>query len=64
VITGLTETLYAMRVSSTDIQAYKALVIIFLVVIGSPVVKDMLGRFLGYARGSIRSAKGTPAEGG
>jgi galactofuranose transport system permease protein len=36
----LTTTLYAMNVSSTDIQAYKAVVIILLVVMGSPVFKD------------------------
>ena len=40
----LTTTLYAMKVSSTDIQAYKAVVIILLVVIGSPVFKDTARR--------------------
>ena len=35
----LTITLYAMKVSSTDVKAYKAVVIILLVVIGSPVIK-------------------------
>ena len=39
VIQMLTTTLYAMKVSSTDVKAYKAIVIILLVVIGSPVVK-------------------------
>ena len=39
VIQGLTTTLYAMKVSSTDIKAYQAIVIIVLVAIGSPVVK-------------------------
>ncbi|MBP5763414.1 MAG: ABC transporter permease, partial [Lachnospiraceae bacterium] len=39
VIQMLTTTLYAMKVSSTDVKAYKAGVIILLVVIGSPVVK-------------------------
>ena len=39
VIQTLTITLYAMKVSSTDVKAYKAIVIILLVVIGSPVVK-------------------------
>lgn len=39
-IQALTVTLYAMKVPSTDIQAYKAIVIIILVVCGSPVVKD------------------------
>ena len=59
VITGLTETLYAMRVSSTDIQAYKAVVIILLVVIGSPVVKEKIGQLAG----SLRKKKEAPAEG-
>lgn len=39
VIQGLTTTLYAMKVSSTAIKAYKAVVIILIVAIGSPVVK-------------------------
>ncbi len=39
-IQALTITLYAMKVPSTDVKAYKAIVIILLVVIGSPVVKD------------------------
>ncbi len=39
-IQALTVTLYAMKVPSTDIQAYKAIVIIVLVVCGSPVVKE------------------------
>ena len=38
-IQALTITLYAMKVSSTDVKAYKAVVIILLVVLGSPVVK-------------------------
>ncbi|MCR4929507.1 MAG: ABC transporter permease [Lachnospiraceae bacterium] len=40
VIQMLTITLYAMKVSSTDVKAYKAIVIIILVVIGSPVIKS------------------------
>ena len=39
VIQMLTITLYAMKVPSTDVKAYKAIVIIILVVIGSPVIK-------------------------
>jgi simple sugar transport system permease protein len=38
-IQALTITLYAMKVPSTDVKAYKAIVIVILVVIGSPVVK-------------------------
>ena len=47
IIEGLKTTLYAMKVSSTDIQAYKAVVIILLVIIGSPVVKEKAGRLWG-----------------
>ncbi len=43
-IQALTTTLYAMKVSSTAIKAYKAVVIILLVVLGAPVVKRELGR--------------------
>ncbi len=43
-IQALTTTLYAMKVSSTEIKAYKAVVIILMVVIGSSVVKDAAGR--------------------
>ena len=44
VIQGLTTTLYAMKVSSTDVKAYKAIVIIVIVVIGSPVIKEKAGQ--------------------
>ena len=43
-IQALTVTLYAMRVPSTDVQAYKAIVIIILVVLASPVVKEKFQR--------------------
>ena len=39
IIQMLTTTLYSMKVPSTDVKAYKAVVIILLVVLGSPVVK-------------------------
>lgn len=42
IIQALTTTLYAMKVSSTDIKAYKAIVIIIIVVVGSPVFKDAI----------------------
>ena len=44
-IQALTVTLYAMKVPSTDIQAYKAVVIVILVVMGSPVVKETFEKF-------------------
>ncbi|TCL56026.1 simple sugar transport system permease protein [Hydrogenispora ethanolica] len=40
IIQALTITLYAMQVSSTAVKAYKAIVIIALVVIGSPVIQE------------------------
>ena len=43
-IQALTITLYAMKVPSTDVKAYKAVVIVLLVVMGSPVVKEWAGR--------------------
>ena len=46
VIQMLTITLYAMKVSSTDVKAYKAIVIVLLVVIGSPVVKEKFRKLL------------------
>ena len=60
VIQTLTITLYAMKVSSTDVKAYKAIVIILLVVIGSPVIKERFGRWISHLRqrrGKV-SAKG------
>ena len=39
IIQALTITLYAMKVSSTAVKAYKAVVIIAIVVLGSPVVQ-------------------------
>ena len=47
VIQMLTITLYAMKVSSTDVKAYKAIVIVLLVVIGSPVVKEKFSKLVG-----------------
>ncbi len=44
IIQALTITLYAMRVSSTAVKAYKAVVIIAIVVLGSPVVQGYVIR--------------------
>ena len=55
VIQMLTITLYAMKVSSTDVKAYKAIVIILLVVIGSPVVKRWFSGLM-----NRRKTGGTP----
>ncbi len=45
-IQALTITLYAMKVPSTDVKAYKAIVIVILVVIGSPVVKTKVNQMM------------------
>ena len=60
VIQMLTITLYAMKVSSTDVKAYKAIVIIILVVIGSPVVKKKFAKFMSdmKAKKANKSEKG------
>ena len=42
IIQMLTTTLYAMNVAPVNVKAYKAIVIIIIVVAGSPVVKSML----------------------
>ena len=58
-IQALTITLYAMKVPSTDVKAYKAIVIILLVVLGSPVVKEKFQQFRARsAAGAIRAGKG------
>lgn len=57
-IQALTTTLYAVRVPSTSIKAYKAVVIILIVIIGSPVVKDAFARM-----SAKRKAKQSLAEG-
>ncbi len=60
IIQALTTTLYAMKVSSTDIKAYKAVVIIIIVVVGSPVVKENLGKL--FKSISAKSAKTVKVE--
>ncbi|MCH5287192.1 MAG: ABC transporter permease [Christensenellaceae bacterium] len=55
-IQALTTTLYAMKVPSTDIKAYKAVVIILIVVIGSPMVKQHVSRLWAKLRPAPASA--------
>lgn len=62
VIQMLTITLYAMKVSSTDVKAYKAVVIIILVVIGSPVVKSRFGKMMRPRKDSEVPAAAKGAE--
>lgn len=56
-IQALTTTLYAMKVSSTAIKAYKAVVIILIVVIGSPVVKSAISRLWAKLMKQLAGAK-------
>ncbi len=58
VIQMLTITLYAMKVSSTDVKAYKAIVIILLVVIGSPVVKSKFSKMVSHIASRRAHEKG------
>ena len=46
IIQALTITLYAMKVSSTAVKAYKAIVIIIIVVAGSPVIKAKISSLI------------------
>jgi len=55
-IQTLTITLYAMKVPSTDIKAYKAIVIILIVAIASPVVKQKIDRIWRKLTSSVRKA--------
>lgn len=57
VIQMLTITLYAMKVPSTDVKAYKAVVIIILVVIGSPVFKKKMSALMRKIRRKDDSAQ-------
>ena len=60
IIQMLTNTLYDMKVASSAVKAYKAAVIILLVVIGSPVIKERLGKLMAKIRKNrgSESAKG------
>ena len=61
IIQGLTTTLTAMKVPSTDVKAYKAVVIIILVVIASPVAKEWAARMWSRIRGNKNAAGGAKA---
>ncbi len=50
IIQMLTTTLYAMKVAPVNVKAYKAIVIIIIVVAGSPVVKSKLTALLSRLR--------------
>lgn len=61
IIQMLTTTLYAMKVAPENVKAYKAIVIIIIVVAGSPVIKkaldDLRARLMG-AEKTTRVSKG------
>lgn len=56
-IQALTTTLYAMKVPSTDVKAYKAIVIILIVVISSPIVKQAMQKLWTKIRDRIPARK-------
>lgn len=62
VIQMLTITLYAMKVSSTDVKAYKAIVIVLLVVIGSPVIKARFAKLWSRFQGGRQKVSTKGAE--
>ena len=54
----LTITLYAKNVPSTDVKAYKAVVIILLVVLSSSVIKDAFSKLFGKKKPALSAQKG------
>lgn len=56
-IQALTTTLYAMKVPSTDVKAYKAVVIVLIVVISSPVVKQAMQKLWAQIKTRTRATK-------
>ena len=56
IIQMLTTTLYAMNVSPVNVKAYKAIVIIIIVIAGSPVVKEKLTALMKKRSGGVSSA--------
>lgn len=53
IIQALTTTLYSMKVPSTSVKAYKAIVIIIIVVAGSSVVKSWIKHFKNLIQAKI-----------
>ncbi|MBQ4491528.1 MAG: ABC transporter permease, partial [Pyramidobacter sp.] len=56
IIQMLTTTLYAMKVAPVNIKAYKAIVIIIIVVAGSPVVKSKVTALVNKIRTERRAS--------
>ena len=62
IIQMLTTTLYAMNVAPVNVKAYKAIVIIIIVVAGSPVIKSRLTAMVNRFRAGRVAAAGKGAE--
>lgn len=58
IIQMLTTTLYAMNVSPVNVKAYKAIVIIIIVIAGSPTVKDKLTMLWKRLKNAYTAQKG------
>ena len=58
IIQMLTITLYAMNVAPVNVKAYKAVVIIIIVVAGSPVVKNIVAKLFHGAKTGAAVKKG------
>ena len=56
IIQMLTTTLYAMNVATVNVKAYKAVVIIVIVIAGSPVVKARLSALLNRIRPGVAAS--------
>ena len=63
IIQMLTTTLYAMNVAPVNVKAYKAIVIIIIVIAGSPVVKNKLAAMWSRARAGGSGAAGAKGVG-
>lgn len=57
IIQALTVTLYAMKVSSTAVRAYKAVVIIIIVIVGSPTFKKWFKQISNKIKGKLTDLK-------
>ena len=64
IIQMLTNTLLAMKVSTDSIKAYKAVVIILIVIAGSPVVKREIGRLWSLIKYQISKHRSDLESGG
>ena len=58
IIQMLTTTLYAMNVAPVNVKAYKAIVIIIIVVAGSPVIKDAVAKIFRNMKNSSTAKRG------